>query len=97
MCMDRGFQLSLVFFIHKEEGFLRNTQFDQGRHGMNRGGGNAEIIMIGGYYLYDSILTANFIVPLAGIAGNSVQGLFGLVASVAIFRILSKTRLNDKI
>lgn len=57
----------------------------------------AEIIMIGGYYLYDSILTANFIVPLAGIAGNSVQGLFGLVASVAIFRILSKTRLNDKI
>lgn len=57
----------------------------------------AEIIMIGGYYLYDSILSSNFIAPLAGIAGNSVQGLFGLIASVAIFRILRKTKLNTKI
>ena len=42
MCMDRGFQLSLVFFIHKEEGFLRNTQFNQSRHGMNSLGRNIE-------------------------------------------------------
>lgn len=57
----------------------------------------AELIMIGGYYLYDSILSLNFIAPLAGIAGNSVQGLLGLIASVAIYRILRKTKLDKKI
>lgn len=56
----------------------------------------AEVMMVGGYYLYDSVLSSNFIAPLAGIAGNCVQGLFGLIASVAIFRIIRKANLNKK-
>lgn len=57
----------------------------------------AEIIMVGGYYLYDSFLSGNFVAAVAGIAGNCVQAIFGICASVAIFRILQKTKLNDKI
>ncbi len=57
----------------------------------------AEIIMVGGYYLYDSLVYGNFITPLAGIAGNSVQALFGIVCSVIIMQILKKSKLNKKI
>lgn len=54
----------------------------------------AEVIMVGGYYLYDSFLSGNFIASLAGVAGNCVQGLFGIIVSVAIFRIISKIKFN---
>lgn len=54
----------------------------------------AEIIMIGGYYLYDSLVYGNFITPLAGIAGNSVQALFGIVCSVIIMEVLKKSSLD---
>lgn len=57
----------------------------------------AEAIMVGGYYLYDSFLSGNFVAAIAAVAGNCVQGLFGLIASVAIFRIIRKTNLNKKI
>lgn len=57
----------------------------------------AEAIMVGGYYLYDSFLSGNFIAAIAAVAGNCVQGLFGLTASVIIFRILRKTKLNTKL
>lgn len=57
----------------------------------------SEIIMIGGYYLYESIIAGNFIAALAGIAGNSVQGLFGIVVSVIIMSVLEKTGLKNKL
>lgn len=55
----------------------------------------AEIIMIGGYYLYESLLMSNFASSLAGIAGNSVQGLFGIIVSVIIMGVLEKTGLKN--
>ena len=55
----------------------------------------AEIIMIGGYYLYESLLMSNFASSLAGIAGNSVQGLFGIIVSVIIMSVLEKTGLKN--
>lgn len=55
----------------------------------------AEIIMIGGYYLYESLLMSNFASSLAGVAGNSVQGLFGIIVSVIIMSVLEKTGLKN--
>ena len=57
----------------------------------------AEIIMIGGYYLYDAILANNFVSALAGIPGNSVQGLFGIIVSIVIMGILEKTGLKSRL
>ncbi len=54
----------------------------------------SEIIMIGGYYLYESLLMGNFVSSLAGVAGNSVQGLFGIIVSVIIMGVLEKTGLK---
>ena len=55
----------------------------------------AEIIMICGYYIYESIIAGNFVSSLAGIAGNSVQGLFGIIVSVIIMGVLEKTGLKN--
>lgn len=57
----------------------------------------AEIIMIGGYYLYEAILANNFVSALAGIPGNAVQGLFGIVVSIVIMGILEKTGLKNRL
>lgn len=57
---------------------------------------SAEIIMISGYYLYDSLITQNFISALSGVPGNAVQGLFGIIVSILIMSILEKTGLKSK-
>ncbi|MBR3588460.1 MAG: ECF transporter S component [Clostridia bacterium] len=57
---------------------------------------SAEVIMISGYYLYDSLITQNFVSSLAGVPGNAVQGLFGIVVSILIMSILEKTGLKNK-
>ncbi len=57
---------------------------------------SAEVIMVSGYYLYDSLITKNFISSLTGIPGNAVQGLFGIIVSILIMSILEKTGLKRK-
>lgn len=54
----------------------------------------AEIIMVGGYYIYESVLAGNFVSAVGGIAGNLVQGIFGTVASVVIMSIIEKTNIK---
>lgn len=55
----------------------------------------SEIIMVGGYYLYESFLAGNFVSALAGVWGNSVQGLFGIILSVIIMGVMEKTGLKN--
>lgn len=57
---------------------------------------SAEVIMISGYYLYDALISKNFISALAGVPGNAVQGLFGIIVSILIISILEKTGLKSK-
>ena len=57
----------------------------------------AEIIMVGGYYLYEAFLVKSFVTPLMGIPGNVVQGLFGILLSVIIMTILKKTSILEKV
>lgn len=55
-----------------------------------------EIIMVGGYFLYDALLAGSFLPALPGIPGNAVQGLFGIAVSTIIAGLISKTKLKNR-
>lgn len=56
-----------------------------------------EGIMVFGYYLYSAVFLGNgFAGALASIAGNLVQGVFGLVCGVVIIRVIAKTRVLSR-
>lgn len=61
------------------------------------GGIVAEIIMIVGYLFYGLVLSESFAASLAGVPGNAVQGVVGLVLGVLLAEVLKKTPLWDKI
>lgn len=46
----------------------------------------AYVLCAGGYYLYESVITGNFIAPAAGIIGYTIQ----IVLSALVYLILSK-------
>lgn len=58
--------------------------------GMIIGGG----IMVLGYYLAESIMFGNFIVPLAAIPMNILQFVVGVVLATALYYALEKTPMN---
>lgn len=61
------------------------------------GGLSAEIIMVGGYYLFSSVfLGAGFVAGLATLPGDAVQGGMGMVFAVIISEILRGSKA-DKI
>lgn len=61
------------------------------------GGIAAELVMIGGYLLYGAVLMDSFAASLAGVPGNAVQGVVGLVLGVLLAEVLKKTPLWGKI
>lgn len=57
-----------------------------------------EIIMVGGYYLFEATLLGyGFAGAFAGVFGNVVQGLFGVVLGVVLIVVLSKTKVLTRI
>ncbi|MDD6278671.1 MAG: ECF transporter S component [Ruminococcus sp.] len=59
------------------------------------GGFAAELIMVGGYLLYESAIYG-FVPSLSGIPGNVLQGVCGLVAGTALIRSLSAAGVTRK-
>lgn len=58
----------------------------------------AELIMIGGYYLYEATLLGyGFLGALEGVPGNCLQGGFGLTFGVVLVQIIAKTGVLKKI
>ena len=55
------------------------------------GGVLAELIMIVGYYLTDSMLLSSFIAASTGIYGNSIQGLGGIIISILLFPVIKRS------
>lgn len=53
------------------------------------------IWMILGYYLFDAFLTNSWIVPLAGIFGNFMQALLGIVIALCLTPIIRKINQDN--
>lgn len=58
----------------------------------------AWILCIGGYYLYEALITGNFISPAAGIPGYIIQSLLStalfVVAGITLDKLNVKSKLN---
>ena len=55
----------------------------------------AAVICTGGYYLYEALLTGNFISPLAGIPGYITQSVLSAVLFVVLGAALDKLCVKD--
>ncbi len=57
-----------------------------------------EALMVGGYYLYESTVCGyGFMGAAAGIPGNCVQGVAGLLIGIALMAIIRSTKLDQKL
>lgn len=52
-------------------------------------------VCIGGYYLYESIITGNFAAPLAGIPGYIAQSVLSSVLFVALGLMLDRLHIKE--
>lgn len=52
----------------------------------------ADVLCIGGYYLYDALITGNFTVPLLGISGYVVQSLLSNILFIVIGFVLDRQK-----
>ncbi len=52
------------------------------------GGLTGELVMVFGYFLYESTVLGYGLAAAASIPGNGIQGLVGLVAAVAVYQAL---------
>lgn len=57
----------------------------------------ASVLCIGGYYLYEAIITANPIAPLAGIPGYVIQSLLSCTVFLVLGAIFDKSKLCRRI
>lgn len=57
----------------------------------------AETIMVVGYFGYASLWLGKGLAAAASIPGNIVQGVFGLVAAIAVYAVLNKSRVLARI
>ena len=53
----------------------------------------AEILMIGGYYLFEGFLYG-FVPSLVNVPANAMQGLAGLVLGVALMKLFEKNKIS---
>ena len=57
----------------------------------------AWVLCVGGYYLYEALITWNFISPLAGVVGNLVQAALSSVLFIAVGFAMDKLRFKSKV
>ena len=55
------------------------------------------IISIGGYYLYEVLITGNFSAPLAGILGSTIQAVTSSVVFIAIGLAMDRFNIKETI
>ncbi len=56
----------------------------------------AWVLCVGGYYLYEVLLTGSFAAPVAAIPGNITQCLFSSAVFIALGIVLDQTRIKDR-
>ena len=52
----------------------------------------AEMIMVLGYFLVETILLGSALSAATAIPGNCIQGIFGMLSSAILYRVLSKNQ-----
>lgn len=57
----------------------------------------ASAVCIGGYYLYEAIITGNFVAPIAGIPGYITQSVLSSILFVVLGLALDKIKVKDHI
>ena len=57
----------------------------------------AWVLCIGGYYLYEALITGNFVSPLAGIPGYITQSLLSSILFVAVGLAMDKLNIKPMI
>ena len=57
----------------------------------------AWILCIGGYYVYEGIITGNFVAPAAGVVGNLIQCAFSTVLFAVIATVLDRLKIKNKL
>jgi len=61
------------------------------------GGVFAELLMIGGYFLYESTLLGYGLAAAASIPGNAVQGIVGLIFGLLLYQVLQKSGIDKQL
>lgn len=64
--------------------WLISRAFNQKPLALVLSGAVAEAVMIGGYWLYDTLLSGSALTAAAGIPSNLVQGAFSIIVSVPL-------------
>lgn len=57
----------------------------------------AEVFMVLGYYLFESVIYSSFIVALESIPGNLLQGTIAVIAGTIVISLLETSGLADKV
>jgi len=82
----------MAFVISIVPTFVLKINGKQPRLGFAVGAIISELIMVLGYYLYETIIIGQgFIAALAGVGGNIVQGIIGFIGSYFLIETLSHT------
>ena len=55
------------------------------------------VLCVGGYYLYEALLTGNYVAPLAGVPGYCVQVAASAAAYTALGRLLDAVKFKEKL
>ena len=84
----------VVFYVHKG---LAKKGNEHTAIPVAAGGILAELLMIGGYFLYEGLFIVGFAGAALGIFGNCIQGIFGVVGAVILLKVLKKTKIMDMI
>lgn len=84
----------VVFYVHKG---LAKKGNELTALPVAAGGIMAELLMIGGYFLYEGLVIVGFAGAALGIFGNCIQGIFGVVGAVILLKVIKKTKIMDMI
>lgn len=57
----------------------------------------AELVMVLGYYLFESVIYSSFVVSLESVPGNLLQGAVAVIAGTIVMSLLETSGLADKV
>lgn len=81
----KGLMAAASFFVYRAVSKKANSVFSRVAAAVT-----AELIMVAGYGIFESIMYGSVATALLGVGGNLIQGLMGVVSSVVIYEAVIK-------